>query len=143
MRIDINFEAGSPLSGRWLQEKIRQIFQAANLDGELEVTAVSSSKLIQLKNKNLPKLRHLSGLLSFPAPVSPFSSFAPSYLGELIWSSQIVTQSAEKNNRSLKEEMTILLVHGILHLIGYDHKTEKGYTRMITKEQEILNKINP
>jgi len=62
-------------------------------------------------------------------------------LGDLIISAEFAQNDAKKGGRSLHEHLKILLVHGICHLLGYDHTTESDYKKMRTKELGILKKI--
>jgi probable rRNA maturation factor len=60
--------------------------------------------------------------------------FTPEMLGDVVISVPTATRQANQGQRSLDEELTVLLVHGILHLCGYDHeRNEKEARRMILR----------
>lgn len=62
-------------------------------------------------------------------------------LGDIIISLEYVQKDALRWNCSLQERMIVLLVHGICHLLGYDHISDTDYELMHTQEQLLLQKI--
>ena len=61
--------------------------------------------------------------------------------GEIIICLPQAKRQAKKINHSLRKELAILLIHGILHLAGYGDETKKGYNKMANKQKEIWQKI--
>ena len=59
-------------------------------------------------------------------------------LGDIIISLATAQRQAENLNHSMEKELTVLLIHGLLHLTGYDHEKDKDYKIMQEKESEIL-----
>jgi len=67
------------------------------------------------------------------------SRLTPGPLGDVVIAVPTATRQAKQDQRSLDEELTVLLVHGILHLCGYDHeRNEREARRMHRREQKIL-----
>ncbi|MGB8467565.1 MAG: rRNA maturation RNase YbeY [Candidatus Babeliales bacterium] len=62
-------------------------------------------------------------------------------LGDLIISVAYVTRAAEKLNVNFDSHLTMLLVHGICHLLGYDHEKDTDYRVMRRKEEAILRSL--
>jgi rRNA maturation RNase YbeY len=62
-------------------------------------------------------------------------------LGDLIISLQYIYRDPKKMGFTFTRRMQILLVHGICHLLGYDHEKDDEYKVMQAKEQEILNQL--
>lgn len=60
-------------------------------------------------------------------------------LGDIIISVVTAQRQADNLNHSIEKELTVLLIHGLLHLTGYDHEKEKDFKIMREKESEILN----
>jgi rRNA maturation RNase YbeY len=58
-------------------------------------------------------------------------------LGDLIISLEYVQKDAQKLGVSFQDRMKRLLVHGICHLLGYDHENENDYTKMLKKERQL------
>jgi rRNA maturation RNase YbeY len=66
----------------------------------------------------------------------------PDMLGDVVISVPTAARQAKEGHRSLDEELTVLLVHGILHLCGYDHeRSEKEARRMHRRERMIQRSI--
>ena len=79
-------------------------------------------------------------VLAFAMREAPNSS--AHLLGDVVIAVPTAARQARQGQRSLDEELTILLVHGILHLCGYDHeRSEKEARRMHRRERMILRAI--
>ncbi|MFW5972109.1 MAG: rRNA maturation RNase YbeY [Bacillota bacterium] len=62
--------------------------------------------------------------------------------GDIIISTERTISQADEYGHSVKRELGYLVVHGILHLLGYDHKTVGEKKEMRKKEERVLNEIN-
>ena len=62
-------------------------------------------------------------VLSFPMREGPFTSLSPGLLGDVVISAETADRQAKAAGRTLRGEVAALLIHGILHLLGYDHET--------------------
>ena len=66
----------------------------------------------------------------------------PSILGDVVIAVPEAARQAKQDQRSLDEELMVLLIHGILHLCGYDHEgSEKEARRMHRRERMILRSL--
>lgn len=65
----------------------------------------------------------------------------PRILGDIIISVDKAKEQAEDYGHTLEREMGFLSVHGLLHLLGYDHMTEEDEKIMFTRQEEILNEF--
>ena len=70
--------------------------------------------------------------------INPENQF-PELLGDIFISVQRAVEQAENYHHSLEREISYLAVHGLLHLLGFDHQSPDDTTRMRTAEEEILN----
>jgi len=61
-------------------------------------------------------------------------------LGEVILSYRAAERQAREVGRSVQEEASHLVVHGLLHLVGYDHENDEDERRMRTREDELLSR---
>ncbi len=59
-------------------------------------------------------------------------------LGDIIISVETAQRQADNLKHSMERELTVLLIHGLLHLTGYDHEKDKDYKIMREKESEVL-----
>ncbi|WP_254473384.1 rRNA maturation RNase YbeY [Bartonella sp. B1098] len=83
-----------------------------------------------------------TNVLSFPAfPIKAGSSPGP-MLGDIIIARETVVLEAEKQGKTFQDHLTHMIVHGILHLLGYDHKTDDEAHQMEKLEKEILQKLS-
>lgn len=62
-------------------------------------------------------------------------------LGDLIISAAYVVKDAPRYNMNFEERLCVLLVHGVCHLLGYDHMTDQDWRRMRAKEAYILKNM--
>lgn len=62
----------------------------------------------------------------------------PLMLGDVIIAPGYVRQQAESNGAGLDDEMALMVTHGILHLLGYDHVDDEEAERMESRERELL-----
>ena len=104
---------------------------------------ITGEKRIRSLNKKYRKINKITDVLSFEFADGLHSSaetMEPTIicLGEIfICYPQAVRQARQKNN-TIKKEISILLIHGILHLLGYDHKGDYKDSEMKVLEEKIL-----
>ena len=60
-------------------------------------------------------------------------------LGDIVISIETANRQAKEANQSLHYELAILLAHGLLHLLGFEHAKQKDYLRMKEEEEKIIN----
>ena len=79
---------------------------------------------------------YATNVLSFPAEL-PRGVKLP-LLGDLVICAPVVTREAAEQGKALRDHYAHLAVHGVLHLVGYDHENEKDALKMEALEQRIL-----
>ena len=72
------------------------------------------------------------------SPVPPVIPGMPVILGDVVISVDTAIRQAQQHAISLDQELALLAVHGVLHLIGYEDETEAGAEQMRVREREIL-----
>ncbi|WP_375627641.1 MULTISPECIES: rRNA maturation RNase YbeY [unclassified Bartonella] len=91
----------------------------------------------QWRNKNKS-----TNVLSFPAfPLKAGNQPGP-MLGDIIIARETVVFEAEKEGKTFQDHLMHMIVHGILHLLGYDHETDNEAHQMEKLEREILQKLS-
>ncbi len=103
---------------------------------ELCISFVNDSEIREL-NKTYRNINRSTDVLSFSQNGPDFS-----ILGDLVISFDTAKHHALKYGNTLEHEIKKLIVHGILHLLGYDHKKKKETEIMREKEKELLGKIH-
>ena len=120
-------------------------YENFNEDAEVSVTFVDNNEIRQLNNeyRNIDKS---TDVLSFPLGengVYDFNNETNAYLlGDIVISLETAKKQAKIYGHSVEREIGFLTVHSMLHLLGYDHETNKLDARnMREKEESILEKL--
>jgi len=109
-----------------------------NLDRELSILILDDLEIEVLNKKYLNKTGP-TNVLAFPMHEGSFSDITPHLLGDVVISADTAEKESRSMGISLEERFGELLVHGILHLMGYDHeKTEKEAAEMALKSRELM-----
>lgn len=95
-------------------------------------------------NETYRRKKGSTDVLSFPFEDShgdgkPQRKNRASYLGDIAISPRIARRNAKQYGRTLPDELRILILHGLLHLLGYDHETDGG--EMDRKEQRLRRRL--
>jgi len=156
MEINVFFDKGLEdcLEVSWLQGITKQtlIAQCADPNVEMGLVIASQERIKQL-NKTYLGRDEPTDVLAFamlgklPARGEPEAGTSPFvmppdgmlHLGEVILSYSQAVKQAEEHRHSVKREVAILIIHGVLHLLGYDHDTPKLKRQMKAREAAILN----
>jgi probable rRNA maturation factor len=107
-------------------------------EGELSILLVDDAQIEVLNREYLNRYGPTS-VIAFPMRAGRYSNIAPHLLGDVVISVETAVKEAKSAGISMEERFTQLLLHGILHLLGYDHeKTEQEAQKMEKKSNEIL-----
>jgi probable rRNA maturation factor len=111
---------------RFTQKAWSAIFRSGiKQAAETEITLVFLNLLqMQKYNKKYRKKDHATDVLSFP--VNETNEENNYYLGDILICIDKARENAEAAQHSLDKELQVLVLHGILHLMGYDHETDQG-----------------
>ena len=125
-----------------IMEVINASFDLLELSTDLEITIafVSNAKIRQL-NKAFLMNDKVTDVLAFPTQEADPLTHIP-YLGDIVIAVPKVKQQAEKNHLLLMEEIIILIVHGLLHLLGHDHDNANSKEKMWLIQNSILTSLN-
>ena len=85
-----------------------------------------SDAVIKRLNRQFRGQNNATDVLSFPTAAERFESANESSLGEIVISAQRAAAQARRNGLTFKNEVQQLILHGLLHLCGYDHETDSG-----------------
>lgn len=109
-------------------------------DGDLTVL-IDTPEHIRELNRTFRKVDAVTDVLTFPAWEGEISLSADGYLGDIMICYARAVEQAQTYGHSLLRELSFLAVHGVLHLLGYDHMTEADERVMREKQTEILDGI--
>ena len=100
---------------------------------------LSNNRNIKKLNKIFRKRNKSTDILSFPIDKKVKIS-KNTYLGDIIISYDYLDKPRSQDLKSFKESVTKIFIHGFLHLLGFDHKKNKDYFKML-REENLLFKI--
>ena len=99
-----------------------------------------------MKNSKAEKIQNLNhqfrgkdkptNVLAFP------SDDEEDYIGDIIIALETIQREAQEQDKSFADHFTHLVIHGCLHLLGYDHEQKNEAEEMENKEIELLKKLN-
>jgi probable rRNA maturation factor len=146
--IDKGFDGCPPR--RWLENVIRQVLEAQGAGAEVEIgLLIATGERVKELNRDYLGEDAPTDVLAFSAMEEKEADQSPFihppdgllHLGEVIIAyPQAVLQAAEHGHR-LKKELAVLLIHGVLHLLGYNHDQPDSARRMRAREAELLSYI--
>ncbi len=143
MQISIlNRQRKYPIDEDRLYGWIRQILLLQKVEnGEVSVVFVNNRR-IRIYNRDFRKIDRPTDVLSFSMREGIGGELHPSFLGDVMISLEMTATEARLYQRDMDEQLLILMIHGILHLLGYDHERSLEEERKMTRrEQFILKKI--
>lgn len=121
---------------------IRITLNAHNLDKcEVSVLLTDDSRIREL-NRDYRGIDSPTDVLAFAMHDDQENkNLNPNILGDIVISLETAKRQAETAHHSCDREVVILTIHGILHLIGYDHKTQEEANIMFKKQDDLLKSI--
>jgi len=106
-------------------------------DGELSILIVDDTAIEALNRQYLNRSGP-TNVMAFAMREGPFGELNPRMLGDVVLSVDTARTEAEQMGISTEERITQLLVHGILHLLGYDHEASKDDALRMERQSDAL-----
>lgn len=127
------------LDPHWVEEVAHRALRHLGLEGkELSVVLLDDEGIAELNRRWLKRDR--------PTNVIAFPMDGPQdfVLGDIVISTETAQREAAERGVELREHVALLLIHGLLHLLGYDHEADpQQEARMRAKEEELLRAVLP
>ncbi len=112
------------------------------VDKEVSILLTGDSCITEL-NRDYRGINSPTDVLAFSQLEGKDSDLMNSdILGDVVISMETAERQALKADHSLENEVTLLTVHGVLHLLGYDHQTAEEATIMFDKQNSILHELS-
>lgn len=105
-------------------------------DVELALVLTDEEQMREL-NHRFRDIDAATDVLSFPPAEGPLPPGEPPYLGDVVISVPYAERSAAQQGRPLADELRLLAVHGLLHLLGYEDETDEGAEAMAAQEVRL------
>ena len=130
-----------------LQTAITTVLSQQQVEqGGIVSVQIMDNTAIQQLNREFRGIDTPTDVLSFPAEVPPLPDDADnelaSYLGDLAIAHPYASAQAKRLGHDLQHSLMLLVIHGALHLLGYDHDTVDNRTAMWSAQEAALNKLN-
>ncbi len=139
--IEVVDEVGLAGGDRQVVELVNAVLHAENAEGALVVALVDEPTITQL-NREYRSLEEPTDVLSFRRAdeVGNWPG-TPDELGEVIVCPAVVARYAAEGGRPWNLQLGWTLIHGVLHVLGYDHECDQGEMRQ--REQALLESLAP
>lgn len=149
--IEIDYDGIKKLSKeeKLIKQVVETVLQEEGVQSEVEVyVTLTNNECIHKTNLETRNVDRPTDVLSFPMfereeiPMLKEKRKETDILGDIIISVEKVQEQAVEYGHSFERELAYLTVHGMLHLLGYDHMIEDEKKVMRQREEEILEKLN-
>ena len=134
-----NRQSKHRISKKKIQQTASVILNALGYpDAELSILIVDDQQIAQLNHQYLNR-QGPTNVIAFSMRQGPFSDIAPNLLGDVVISIDTAQREAQSAGISMQDRFDQLLIHGTLHLLGYDHEHSAAEARkMEEKTKELL-----
>ncbi len=129
-----------PVDVSHLEEAIRAVLAQHNVHPDMSLSVViADDDFVHSLNQQYRGVDSATDVLSFPADEPPVPiEDEPPYLGDLIIAFPYAIAQAARENHNLGDSLALLVVHGTLHLLGYDHDTAENRAEMWSAQKSAL-----
>ena len=121
----VNRQRAHPVNHKIWSDFAQRALEAIGSSQRATVVFVSDAAIKKL-NRQFRGKNYATDVLSFPTQAETFESENQSHLGEVVISLERAASQAKENGLTFRNEVEQLILHGLLHLCGYDHETDKG-----------------
>jgi len=123
----------------WRAEAMLESLDLA--DAELSILLCDDGTIRKL-NRRYRKKNKATDVLAFPMQEGPGPAAQPGLLGDVVISLPTATRQAAEHDRPIIQEVTFLLAHGLLHLLGYDHANRREVQDMKARTEGLLAAVD-
>ena len=128
------------LRSQKIKQKARKVLRDLGLrDVELSILLTDDAAISELNRRYLRK-KGPTNVLAFPMRENTLSE-APAMLGDVVISVDTAAKESNQSGDPLEQTVSRLLIHGILHLLGYDHEKSRAEAKRMKKEEARLLEV--
>lgn len=110
-------------------------------DAELSILLCDDATIRAL-NRQYRNNDKATDVLAFPMQEGPGPQANPGLLGDVVISLPTARRQAAEHDRPIVQEVTFLLAHGLLHLLGYDHSNKRDEREMTARTEDLLAAVD-
>jgi probable rRNA maturation factor len=127
-----------PFSDRFIERVVsRALLHLRKHSSSISVHVIGDTRMTTL-NARYRRVKGTTDVLSFPTQDSPDGFFSSEDRGDIFISYPQIVRQAREHRVSSKEEFTRMLVHGVLHVFGYDHGTPSEQKKMYPLQEKLV-----
>ena len=134
-----NRQSRHKISLKKTEQTVQVILDALDCpDSELSILIVDDPQIEELNQQYLDR-QGPTNVIAFAMREGDFSDLSPHLLGDVVISTDTAAREAKNAAMSFEQRFNELLIHGILHLLGYDHETDEEEARIMeAKSRELM-----
>jgi len=136
----LNRQRQHPVAISRLRHFVLLLSERLHLGNQSFTVVLVSDRAMRRLNRDFRNKDRVTDVLSFPAEPHNRRHLDNPGLGDMIISVETAHRQAFDRNHSLDRELRVLLIHGLLHLLGYDHEVDRGEMRRkeLKLQRELL-----
>jgi probable rRNA maturation factor len=131
LKVDVCDARGLPAAAPGLARWLTTVAPASARGGVTVVLATDAR--VRTLNRDYRGKDYATDVLSFPDEETPGVKGIPRHLGDIVIARGVATRQAREAGHALATELRILALHGLLHLLGYDHERDAGEMARVEK----------
>ena len=146
IEVCVDEEFQTSVNEGWARKIAQHVLRAEGISPPIEMSMVfTDSETVRRLNRDYRGVDAPTDVIAFymlPQQETETSFIPPpdetTHLGEIIISCPQAIEQAREQGHSTKQELALLIIHGILHLLGYDHEKAEDAAKMRPREKELL-----
>lgn len=142
VKVTVTRKVDAPFSDARIREAVAAALRGARKRGasEISVALIGDAEMRKLNRAWRGKDR-TTDVLSFSAGGGWPGGKSGAFMGDVLISVPQIRRQAKEYDRTFRQEFAMMLVHGTLHLLGYDHERPKDAARMLPLQDRILTRL--
>jgi probable rRNA maturation factor len=129
----INRQRARKIATAPLRKFAGQLVETLNENSDEFSIALVSDRKMREYNRSFRGINRTTDVLSFQCEDSGVNPAEEKYLGDILVSVETAARQARQGGRTFGQEIRILILHGYLHLLGYDHETDRGEMKRLER----------
>jgi len=133
-----NRQTIAPVDLPLARQSMATILKSLEMEGhEVSMLFVDDTEITEINRHYLGR-NHPTNVIAFSMNEGDFGTINPLLLGDIVISVETALRDARAGDLPLEDEINYLMIHGVLHLLGYDHEQPREAEEMEKKEKEIF-----
>lgn len=142
MKLQILNQSGHPVPQAFLKKWVNWLDRSAETKISPKRYRGKELLIVFLNEKEARKLNKSYRGKDYATDVLSFDAVEPGSLGELVICPKVISRQAKEHGLLVREELGYMVLHGFLHLLGYDHETnEKDAKKMFDIQDELFERL--